>query len=47
MCLFFFSSFAYLTIRDRLPVILSKVADTVYRKKTAVKDIHGEVKIDT
>ncbi|XP_062608304.1 damage-control phosphatase ARMT1-like [Saccostrea cucullata] len=36
------SSFAYLTIRDRLPVILSRVADTVYRKKLAIKDSHGE-----
>ncbi|XP_067680353.1 damage-control phosphatase ARMT1-like [Haliotis asinina] len=31
-------SFAYLTIKDRLPVILTKVVDTVYRMKNKMKD---------
>ncbi|XP_046571078.1 LOW QUALITY PROTEIN: damage-control phosphatase ARMT1-like [Haliotis rubra] len=35
-------SFAYLTIRDRLPVILTKVVDTVYRMKNKMKDESGE-----
>ncbi|KAL3874311.1 hypothetical protein ACJMK2_037343 [Sinanodonta woodiana] len=35
-------SFAYYTIKDRLPVILSKIADTVYRLKNTVREQHGE-----
>ncbi|XP_033735592.1 damage-control phosphatase ARMT1-like [Pecten maximus] len=36
------NSFAYLTIKDRLPVILSKIADSVYRLKGKIKEEHGE-----
>ncbi|XP_060068420.1 damage-control phosphatase ARMT1-like [Ylistrum balloti] len=36
------TSFAYLTIKDRLPVILSKIADSVYRLKGKIKESHGE-----
>ncbi|KAK3092418.1 hypothetical protein FSP39_002588 [Pinctada imbricata] len=36
------SSFAFKTIKDRLPVILSKIADTVYRSKVKVKEENGE-----
>ena len=32
--LFFYRSFAYLTIRDRLPVILTMVIDAVHRRAT-------------
>ena len=38
-----FSSFAYVTIKDRLPVILAKIADTVFRSKTWVKEDYGQV----
>jgi len=38
-----FSSFAYKTVKERLPVILAKVADTVFRAKTDVKEKYGEV----
>ncbi|XP_029652906.1 damage-control phosphatase ARMT1-like [Octopus sinensis] len=36
------NSFAYTTIKDRLPVILSKIADTLCRMKDKVKAEHGE-----
>lgn len=36
------NSFAYLTIKDRLPVILSKIADSVYRLKGKIKEEYGE-----
>ncbi|OWF38403.1 protein-glutamate O-methyltransferase-like [Mizuhopecten yessoensis] len=36
------NSFAYLTIKDRLPVILSKIADSVYRLKGKIKETYGE-----
>nr|XP_014354037.1 PREDICTED: protein-glutamate O-methyltransferase [Latimeria chalumnae] len=35
-------SFAYLTIRDRLPEILSKVVDTVHRHKNKFFQEHGQ-----
>ncbi|XP_046364326.2 damage-control phosphatase ARMT1-like [Haliotis rufescens] len=35
-------SFAYLTVRDRMPVILTKVVDTVYRMKNKMRDECGE-----
>jgi len=38
-----FSSFAYKTVKERLPVILAKVADTVFRAKTDVKEKYGKV----
>lgn len=38
----FQGSFAYFTIRDRLPVILARIADTVYRKKVVILDQYGE-----
>ena len=38
-----FRSFAYVTIKDRLPVILAKIADTVFRSKSWVKEEHGQV----
>ena len=39
----YFRDFAYQTIKDRLPVILSRVADTVYRLRPEVEKTHGEV----
>lgn len=38
------SSFAYLTVRDRLPTILTKVIDTIHRNKNNFFEKHGEVK---
>ena len=35
--------FAYPTIKDRLPVILSKIVDTVYRSRDEVESKYGEV----
>ncbi|KAJ8409699.1 hypothetical protein AAFF_G00217580 [Aldrovandia affinis] len=35
-------SFAYLTIRDRLPTILTKVIDTIHRNKDKFFEEHGE-----
>ena len=40
---FLFRSFAYVTIKDRLPVILAKIADTVFRSKSWVKEEYGQV----
>ena len=37
------SDFAYPTVKDRLPVILTKVADTVCRMRPEVEEKHGEV----
>ena len=36
-------SFAYYTIRDRLPVILTKVVDTVYTYRIKAAQQYGEV----
>jgi len=42
-----FSDFAYPTVKDRMPVILTKVIDTVFRKKTDIRLEFGEVsKVD-
>ncbi|NP_001087371.1 damage-control phosphatase ARMT1 [Xenopus laevis] len=38
----FEGSFAYLTVRDRLPQILTKVIDTVHRNKHKFFEDHGE-----
>ncbi|XP_033873383.1 damage-control phosphatase ARMT1 isoform X1 [Acipenser ruthenus] len=35
-------TFAYLTIRDRLPTILTKVIDTIHRNKNKFFEEHGE-----
>ena len=37
--------FAYPTVKDRLPVILTKVVDYVYRLRTEVDEKHGEVSL--
>lgn len=42
-CWLIFSDFAYPTVKDRMPVILTKVIDELYRMKTIVKESHGEV----
>ncbi|MCI4389712.1 hypothetical protein PGIGA_G00101660 [Pangasianodon gigas] len=39
-------SFAYLTVRDRLPMILTKVIDTIHRNKNNFFEKHGEVGVD-
>ncbi|XP_061098326.1 damage-control phosphatase ARMT1 [Conger conger] len=38
----FVGSFAYLTVRDRLPTILTKVIDTIHRNKNKFFEEHGE-----
>uniref|UniRef100_A0A8C7EHV6 Uncharacterized protein n=1 Tax=Nothoprocta perdicaria TaxID=30464 RepID=A0A8C7EHV6_NOTPE len=38
-------SFAYVTIKDRLPQILTKVIDTLHRHKNEFFEEHGEVRI--
>ncbi|XP_017548050.1 damage-control phosphatase ARMT1 isoform X1 [Pygocentrus nattereri] len=38
----FEGSFAYLTVRDRLPTILTKVIDTIHRNKNNFFEEHGE-----
>ncbi|KAG9283011.1 protein-glutamate O-methyltransferase [Astyanax mexicanus] len=38
----FEGSFAYLTVRDRLPTILTKVIDTIHRNKNSFFEEHGE-----
>ncbi|KAG9347646.1 hypothetical protein JZ751_005218 [Albula glossodonta] len=40
-CLYF-RSFAYLTVKDRLPTILTKVIDTIHRNKDKFFEEHGE-----
>ena len=40
---FLFRSFAYLTIRDRMPVILTKVIDLVHRRASAFSDENQQV----
>ncbi|TSR99412.1 Protein-glutamate O-methyltransferase [Bagarius yarrelli] len=42
----FEGSFAYLTVRDRLPTILTKVIDTIYRNKNSFLEKHGQVGVD-
>lgn len=39
-----YRSFAYITIKDRLPVILTKIIDTLSRNKENIAEIYGEVK---
>lgn len=38
----FESDFAYPTVKDRMPVILTKVVDTIYRMKNEILKTHGE-----
>ncbi len=38
-------SFAYLTVRDRLPTILTKVIDTIHRNKNKFFEEYGEVSV--
>lgn len=38
-------SFAYMTVKDRLPTILTKVIDTIHRNKNKFFEEHGEVRI--
>ncbi|XP_076873853.1 damage-control phosphatase ARMT1 [Brachyhypopomus gauderio] len=42
----FEGSFAYLTVRDRMPLILTKVIDTLHRNKSKFFDEHGEVGVE-
>lgn len=45
MC--YFSDFAYPTVKDRMPIILTKVIDTVFRMKSQVGLEIGDVsKVD-
>uniref|UniRef100_A0A8C9NCW0 Uncharacterized protein n=1 Tax=Serinus canaria TaxID=9135 RepID=A0A8C9NCW0_SERCA len=39
------SSFAYFTIKDRLPQILTRVIDTLHRHKNEFFEEHGEVRV--
>lgn len=41
---FFYRSFAYVTLKDRLPVILTKIIDTFSRDKENIIEKYGEVK---
>lgn len=38
-------SFAYITIKDRTPQILTKAIDTLHRHKSEFFEKHGEVRI--
>uniref|UniRef100_A0A8D2MX15 Uncharacterized protein n=1 Tax=Zonotrichia albicollis TaxID=44394 RepID=A0A8D2MX15_ZONAL len=38
-------SYAYFTIKDRLPQILTKVIDTLHRHKNEFFEEHGEVRV--
>uniref|UniRef100_A0A8U7ME00 Uncharacterized protein n=1 Tax=Corvus moneduloides TaxID=1196302 RepID=A0A8U7ME00_CORMO len=38
-------SFAYFTIKDRLPQILTRVIDTLHRHKNEFFEEHGEVRV--
>lgn len=40
-------SFAYLTVKDRLPTILTKVIDTIHRSKDKFFEEYGEVRTIT
>nr|XP_033807891.1 damage-control phosphatase ARMT1 [Geotrypetes seraphini]XP_033807892.1 damage-control phosphatase ARMT1 [Geotrypetes seraphini] len=42
----FNGSFAYFTVKDRLPQILTKVIDTVHRSKNAFSEAYGEEGIE-
>ena len=43
----YFSDFAYPTVKDRMPIILTKVIDTVFRMKSQVGLEIGDVsKVD-
>lgn len=42
----FCRSFAYLTVKDRLPTILTKVIDTIHRNKNTFFEEHGEEGIE-
>ena len=39
-----YRSFAYITLKDRLPVILTKIIDTLSRNKEDIVEKYGEVK---
>uniref|UniRef100_A0A8C0H3V9 Uncharacterized protein n=1 Tax=Chelonoidis abingdonii TaxID=106734 RepID=A0A8C0H3V9_CHEAB len=41
----FQGSFAYFTIKDRLPQILTKVIDTLHRHKNEFFEEYGEVRV--
>lgn len=43
--MFLYRSFAYLTVKDRLPTILTKVIDTIHRNKNKFFEEYGEVRI--
>ncbi len=43
MIIVFTSDFAYPTVKDRLPVILARAVDTVYRMKQEIREKFGEV----
>ena len=45
MIIFRDRDFAYPTVKDKLPVILTKVVDYVYRLRTEVDEKHGEVSL--
>jgi hypothetical protein len=46
-CIPLFSrSFAYLTMKDRAPQILTKAIDTLHRHKNEFFEKHGEVRIE-
>lgn len=38
-----YRSFAYITLKDRLPVILTKIIDTLSRNKEDIAEKYGEV----
>lgn len=44
---FLYRSFAYLTVKDRLPTILTKVIDTIHRNKNKFFEEYGEVRVVT
>ena len=46
LCVWLFSrSFAYLSVKDRSPQILTKAIDTLHRHKSEFFEKHGEVRI--
>ena len=40
----FYRTFAYLTVKDRMPRILTQVVDTVNREEKTISDAHGVVR---